>query len=136
MGPKHPLLVRPFALVALAAAKEHARRDPPPANRSRTRSCRAVWRQVHGRAQVFEFMVPLVMGFGTHLVPRIVPGHPIRAEHALAWPCPPLRVIPSGHPHADLAKAKVAGSETVDLRRTAMVPLVHAARGMAVRHAR
>ena len=26
------------------------------------------WKQVHGRAQVFEFMVPLVLGFGTYLV--------------------------------------------------------------------
>lgn len=85
MAPKHPLLVRPFALVALAVAlagstlgaillvRIHLALGP----------VEPLSIQVHGQVQVFGFIVPLVLGFGTYLVPRIVAGHPIRAELAL-----------------------------------------------------
>lgn len=85
MAPKHPLLVRPFVLAALAVAlagstlgailllRIHLALGP----------VAPLWIQVHGQAQVFGFIVPLVLGFGTYLVPRIVAGHPIRVELAL-----------------------------------------------------
>lgn len=82
---KHPLLVRPFALVGLAVAlagstlgavlllRIHlALGEVPP-----------FWIQVHGQAQVFGFIVPLVLGFGTYLVPRIAGGQQIRGNLAL-----------------------------------------------------
>jgi hypothetical protein len=86
MARKHPTLVRPFALLGLAmglagtalGAVLLARIDlslglvPP------------LWKEVHGQLQVFGFIVPLVLGFGTYLVPRIAAGHPIRG--AFAWP--------------------------------------------------
>jgi len=85
MALKHPLLVRPFALVAIVVAlagstlgailllRIHLALGP----------VAPLWIQVHGQAQVFGFIVPLVLGFGTYLVPRIVAGHPIRARLAL-----------------------------------------------------
>ncbi len=81
MARKHPLLLRPFVLVALAVAlagstlgailllRMHLALGPVD----------TTWIQVHGQAQVFGFIVPLVLGFGTYLVPRIAAGKPIRA---------------------------------------------------------
>lgn len=85
MAPKHPLLVRPFALVALAAALGGSTLGAVLLLRIQLvlGPVDPLWKQVHGQAQVFGFIVPLVLGFGTYLVPRIVAGHPIRAGLAV-----------------------------------------------------
>ena len=82
---KHPLLLRPFAAVGLASGiagstlgaililRIHLALGPVP----------PLWKQVHGQAQAFGFIVPLVVGFATYLVPRIVAGYPIRARLAM-----------------------------------------------------
>ncbi|MGE5048602.1 MAG: hypothetical protein ACM3PC_08555, partial [Deltaproteobacteria bacterium] len=78
---KHPLLLRPFAATGLAAGVLGSTlgailllrilRAPGPVS--------PPWKQVHGQAQVFGFISPLVVGFATYLVPRIVAGRPIRS---------------------------------------------------------
>jgi NnrS protein len=85
MAPKHPLLVRPFALVALAVALAGSTLGAILLLRIQLAlgPVAPLWKQVHGQAQVFGFIVPLILGFGTYLVPRIVAGHPIRNELAL-----------------------------------------------------
>lgn len=82
---KHPLLVRPFALVALVAGLCGSTLGAVLLLRIQLvlGEVDPLWKQVHGQAQVFGFIVPLVLGFGTYLVPRIVAGHPIRAGLAV-----------------------------------------------------
>ena len=114
MAPKHPLLVRPFALGALAVAlagstlgailllRIHLALGPVEPR----------WIQVHGQAQVFGFIVPLVLGFGTYLVPRIAAGNPIRA--GLAAPALAALMLAAV---ADFAAPLVSGSAGFLLRR-------------------
>ena len=85
MPPKHPLLVRPFALTALAVAVAGSTLGAVLLLRIHLALgvVEPFWAQVHGQAQVFGFIVPLVLGFGTYLVPRIAGGQPIRSAFAL-----------------------------------------------------
>ncbi|HTO99690.1 MAG TPA: hypothetical protein VMK66_21720 [Myxococcales bacterium] len=85
MAPKHPLLLRPFAAVALLAALCGSTLGAVLLLRIQLSlgPVDPLWKQVHGQAQVFGFLVPLVLGFGTYLVPRVVSGYPIRAALAL-----------------------------------------------------
>jgi NnrS protein len=85
MAPKHPLLVRPFALTALVVALAGSTLGAVLLLRIQLAlgPVEPLWIRVHGQAQVFGFIVPLVVGFGTYLVPRIVAGHPIREGLAL-----------------------------------------------------
>lgn len=85
MAPKHPLLLPPFAIVALAAALGGSTLGAILILRIQLAlgPVDPLWKQVHGQAQVFGFLVPLVLGFGTYLVPRIVAGYPIRAGFAV-----------------------------------------------------
>lgn len=85
MPPKHPLLVRPFALTALAVAVAGSTLGAVLLLRIHLALgvVEPFWVQVHGQAQVFGFIVPLVLGFGTYLVPRIAGGQPIRSAFAL-----------------------------------------------------
>ncbi|HZR08977.1 MAG TPA: hypothetical protein VFA79_10375 [Myxococcales bacterium] len=84
-APKHPLLLPPFVLVALAAALCGSTLGAILILRIQLAlgPVDPLWKQVHGQAQVFGFLVPLVLGFGTYLVPRIVAGYPIRAGLAV-----------------------------------------------------
>ena len=84
-APKHPLLVRPFALVALVAALGGSTLGAVLLLRIQLvlGPVDPLWKQVHGQAQAFGFIVPLVLGFGTYLVPRIVAGYRIRAGLAV-----------------------------------------------------
>jgi hypothetical protein len=84
-APKHPLLLPPFAAVALAAALCGSTLGAILILRIQLAlgPVDPLWKQVHGQAQVFGFLVPLVLGFGTYLVPRIVAGYPIRAGLAV-----------------------------------------------------
>ena len=114
MAPKHPLLLRPFALAALAAAlagstlgailllRIHLALGPVD----------PLWIKVHGQAQVFGFIVPLVLGFGTYLVPRIAAGNPVRA--GLAAPALAALILAAA---ADFAVPLVSGGAALALRR-------------------
>jgi hypothetical protein len=84
MSPKHPLLVRPFALIALAVAVVGSTLGAVLLLRIHLALgvVEPFWVQVHGQAQVFGFIVPLVLGFGTYLVPRVAGGQPIRSAFA------------------------------------------------------
>jgi len=72
-----------------------------------------LWKQLHGQLQVFGFLVPLVIGFGTYLVPRMTAGNPVRDGLA----------IPSS---AALALATIAAVATLATRwpHWAVPPLV------------
>ena len=85
MALKHPLLVRPFALLGLAAALAGSTLGAILLLRIQLAlgPVDLLWKQVHGQAQVFGFIVPLVLGFGTYVVPRIAAGRPIRSAFAL-----------------------------------------------------
>jgi hypothetical protein len=72
------------------------------------------WKQVHGQLQVFGFIVPLVLGFGTYLVPRIAGGRPIRAGLAL----PSLLALGGA---AVLAVVALFGGGTEGVRRALAV---------------
>jgi hypothetical protein len=111
---KHPLLLRPFAATGLAAGllgstlgavlvlRIHLALGP----------VSPLWKEVHGQAQVFGFVVPLVVGFATYLVPRIVAGRPIRA--ALARPAAAAFALAAA---ADFAVPLVEGTAASALRR-------------------
>ena len=70
MALKHPLLVRPFALLGLAAALAGSTLGAILLLRIQLAlgPVDLLWKQVHGQAQVFGFIVPLVLGFGTYVV--------------------------------------------------------------------
>jgi len=85
MALKHPLVVRPFALLGLTAALAGSTLGAVLLLRIQLAlgPVDLLWKQVHGQAQVFGFIVPLVLGFGTYLVPRIAAGRPMRKAFAL-----------------------------------------------------
>lgn len=111
---KHPLLLEPFAATGLAAGvlgsalgavlilRIHLALGP----------VSPLWKQVHGQAQLFGFIVPLVVGFATYLVPRIVAGRPIRA--ALARPAAAAFALAAA---ADFAVPLIEGTAGLVLRR-------------------
>jgi hypothetical protein len=114
MAQKHPLLLPPFAAVALAAAICGSTLGAILILRIQLAlgPVDPLWKQVHGQAQVFGFLVPLVLGFGTYLVPRIVAGYPIRA--GLAVPSLAALAIAAA---ADFAVPFASGGGGAFLRR-------------------
>ncbi|HET7787597.1 MAG TPA: hypothetical protein VFL36_16615 [Myxococcales bacterium] len=125
-APKHPLLIKPFAAVGLLAGlagstlgavlilRIHLALGP----------VSPLWKQVHGQAQVFGFIVPLVVGFGTYLVPRVVSGRPIRA--GLLRPAAAAFALAAC---ADFAVPLASGTAALALRR--VLALLIAAAGLA-----
>jgi hypothetical protein len=115
IGRKHPLLLPPFAAVALAVALCGSTLGAILLIRIQLSlgPVDPLWKQVHGQAQVFGFLVPLVLGFGTYLVPRIVSGHPLRA--GLAIPALGALALAAAF---DLAVPFVSGPAAAALRRT------------------
>jgi hypothetical protein len=85
--PKHGGSLRPFVLFALSAAllggslglvyllELHLALGPVNPASLRT----------HGQIQVFGFLVPFVVGFGTFVIPRIAGGRPLRRPKLLAF---------------------------------------------------
>ncbi len=114
MAAKHPPLLRPFALVALAAALCGSTLGAVLLLRIQLAlgPVDPLWKQVHGQEQVFGFIVPFVLGFGTYLVPRVVAGHPIRK--GLAFPALGALVLAAV---ADLAIPFASGPAGAALRR-------------------
>jgi hypothetical protein len=112
--PKHPLLLRPFAAVALVAALCGSTLGAILLWRIQIAlgPVDPLWKQVHGQAQVFGFLVPLVLGFGTYLVPRVVSGYPVRV--GLAGPSLFALALAAA---ADFAVPFVSGTAGTWLRR-------------------
>ncbi len=77
-------MLRPFALTALAVALAGSTLGAILLVRIHLALgvVEPFWVQIHGQAQVFGFIVPLVLGFGTYLVPRVAGGQPIRSAFA------------------------------------------------------
>ncbi len=87
LNPKHPRLVAPFLLVSLSAVLAGTSAGVIALLRSLLALgvLPPALGQIHGRLQIFGFLLPFVLGCSTFVFPRIAAGRPLRhPELALA----------------------------------------------------